>query len=49
MKKMLSLFLVLALLLTLAVGCGPKDERGMEGKWVTLITDLGGNNDVSFN
>lgn len=48
MKKALSLLLILALLLTLAVGCGPK-EGGKEGKSVALITDLGGVNDESFN
>ncbi len=50
MKKLLSLFLVLALLVTLGVGCGPKEGEGEpEGQSVALITDLGGINDESFN
>ena len=49
-KRLFSLVLVLALLVTLGVGCGSKDDGGeVEGKKVALITDLGGINDESFN
>lgn len=47
-KRLFSLILVLALLLTFIVACAPKEETP-DGKSVALITDLGGVNDESFN
>lgn len=57
-KRVFSLILVLALVLTLGVGCAPKDpaptdpaptDAPVDKKTVAMITDIGGINDESFN
>ncbi|NMB28458.1 MAG: BMP family ABC transporter substrate-binding protein [Clostridiaceae bacterium] len=54
-RKLFCLLLVMALVLTFVVGCGPKDDDpGVDagkykGKKVAMITDIGGINDESFN